>query len=115
MRIPIGDSTKLGHLYFRKSFPRNVYNGNKRTDEQAKNEDGVLLWAVRAELTQDGGKTVEDLTIVVPLDRDPAEGLMLNEEIAFRDVVLSSGQRQHGGRWERLEASGIIRRKRDGK
>lgn len=112
MRITVGDSTKVGRFYFKRTFAKSVYQGSKRTNQQEKNEKGVPLWSVRAELSQDG-RTAEDVFIVVALDRDPAEGLQLNEEIGFRGLAIISGQRKSGGRWERLEADGIVRKKRN--
>lgn len=102
----------LGTCFFRSSFARMEYEGNERTDRQAHDENGTPLWSVKVEMTQDGSNG-EDLFVVVPCPRNPAEGLQLNEEVLFTGLRLVSGPRRSGGRWERLEASKIVRKKRD--
>lgn len=101
----------LGDCFFRASFPRMVYEGNEKTDQQATNENGLPLWSIKVETTQDG-KELETVFVVVPCKRNPAEGLQLNEEIAFHDLMLISGPRRSGGRWEKFEATKIVRKKR---
>lgn len=101
----------LGTCFFRASFARMVYEGNERTDRQATDDAGVPLWSVKVEMTQDGN-TGEELFVVVPCQRNPAEGLQLNEEVSFGGLRIVSGNRRSGGRWERLEAKKIVRKKR---
>lgn len=106
--------TKIGTFYFKDAWPEMVYVDGKKTEEQKKEKQGIVpLWRVKAELSQ-GGKVTEVLKVSVPLDRNPAEGLQLNEEIAFVGLRSVSGERKDGrGRWERLECSGIVRKRRE--
>lgn len=96
--------------FFRAAFPRMVYENNARTDEQETTETGVPLWSVKVEMAQEGA--AEEIIVVVPCPRNPAEGLQLNEEIAFAGLTIVSGARRSGGRWERLEADKVVRKKR---
>lgn len=112
MEIQIGNFG--GTCFFRASYPRMRYEDNKRTDIQEASVTGEPLWSVKVEITQDG-KALEDVFVIVPCPRNPAEGLQLNEEVLFTGLRIVSGNRRSGGRWERFEADKIVRKKRDKK
>lgn len=108
VRVP---NRELGdEIYFRRSWAKMVYEDNKRTDEQETTAEGVPVWSVKAEVIQ--GEKVDEITVAVPMKRNPAEGLMLNEKIQFVGMVIESGARRSGGRWERLTAERVVRAKR---
>lgn len=108
LEIPV-----MKNAYFRKSTPKYIYENNKRTDKQAAADDGRLLWTVKVELQLPGEKDLEELYVVVPCIKDPAEGLQLNEQIAFVNFHIISGRRYNGGgRYECFTADEIRRKKR---
>lgn len=101
-----------GTCRFKKCWERPKYENGERTREQETNANGVPLWNIRAELFQDG-EDVDAIIVAVPMERNPAEGLQYNEEIVFKELVVISGARSvGGGRWERLQAASVVRRKR---
>lgn len=111
MKVKVGEKS-IGTCYFKEAYPQMVYEDGKPTDEQEMDEKGIIpMWRVKVEVTQDG-RTSEMLTVSVPLERNPAEGLQLNEEVVFIGLFIESGNRKTGGRWERLGCDGIVRKKR---
>ena len=101
-----------GTCRFKKCWERPKYENGERTKEQEKTQDGVPIWNIRAELFQDG-EDVDAIIVAVPMERNPSEGLQYNEEIVFKGLSVVSGARSvGGGRWERLTAENVVRRKR---
>ena len=110
MRIKIENSQVIGHFFYTGSYEKRIYEGGKRTDKQERNDNGVPLWCIRTELVQPDSAP-ETVIVVVPLDRDPAEGVKHKQQIGFIDMRLISGARATGGRWERVEAEKVVVRK----
>lgn len=102
---------KMGVFFYKSAFPEMKYTKDgKKTDEQTvQPATGLPIWKVKVELTQDG-KVADEMFVSVPLERNPAEGLRLNEEVAFEGLKAVSGVRGSGGRWLKFTATGIKRR-----
>ncbi len=109
VRVP---NRELGDdIFFRSSWPKMIYDENgRKTDKQETTAEGVPVWSVKADVVQ--GEKVDEIKVAVPMKRNPAEGLMLNEKIQFVGMVIESGARRSGGRWECLTAERVVRAKR---
>ena len=110
MKIFIENSTEIGRFYYTGAYEKRIYRDGQRTDDQETNVKGVGLWSVRTQLVQEESAP-ESVVVVVPIDRNPSEGLKPGEEIVFADMSIVSGSRATGGRWERIEAEKIGRMK----
>lgn len=101
-----------GRCIFKSSWERYVWENGEKTSEREVDENGVTYWNVKAELQQEGEDT-DEIVVKVAMDRNPAEGLQYNEEVVFVGLVIESGKRRTGGRWETIKANKIVRKKRE--
>ena len=108
----------VGACFFKSSSPQMAYETDTktgkriRTNRQETTEDGTPLWIVKAGREDEAKGGEEIIAVSVPVKRDPAEGLQLNEELVFVGMKLESGIRRDGRRWLIFHADNIVRKKR---
>lgn len=106
------DNKQLGACFFKSCIPKMIFDKDgKRTSTQETTGEGMPIWLVRAERQGEDGKE-EIFTVAVPVKRNPAEGLQLNEQIAFVGLKIETGLKKDNRRWACFQAENIVRKKR---